>query len=123
MGRIFLILVLFVAATDADLRARAQPYLQWGLDPLYEQSIRWRLRELAGVMERDAETGNPLPTSATLAAYLAARGYDADAALDPWGGPLSVQREYGALRLASPGPDGVAGTADDVRSPEVVLGY
>ena len=123
MGRIILILAIFVTATDADLRQRAKPYVQWALDPVYEQSLRWRQAELADVLERDAAIGAPLPTTSTLAAYLAARGYSEGSELDPWGAPLFVQREGGTLRLASAGRDGTPLTADDVRSPAVGMGY
>lgn len=124
MGRIFLIIILFVSFTDADFRARAEPYLRWVLDPVYEQSLRWRLRELAGVLARDAELGSPLPTSTTLPGYLAAHGYAEESALDPWGEPLYVHRERGAVRVASPGRDLTPLTEDDVRSPQVFLaGY
>lgn len=37
---------------------------------------------------------------------------------DPWGAPFQIVCHDGGIVVASRGPDGVAGTADDIRVPE-----
>jgi hypothetical protein len=92
------------------LAPRAQPLL----NPVYEWSAHSRVKEIARLLETRRSAAKPLPTTRTFSAFLKEEFVREDATLDPWGTPLYLRKQRGALVVGSAGRDGEAATADDI---------
>jgi hypothetical protein len=105
---IVLLLVLGVLITPS-LRERAIPHVQFALDPVYT----WNTRNQLTDMQRFVERSRTLPEPRNFSAHLE-RERGSGSSTDPWGNPYYLLRTRQTYQIGSPGPDGIAGTADDI---------
>ena len=121
MGRLLLLLlvVAFVVAINPSLRAKAAPYVQPALDPLYAWSAKGKVQDIAQALEGERTAGRAVPGPREFEDFLRRHYVEADAHLDPWGTPYFLKRERGAVRVGSAGTDRRPHTADDLLSPPV----
>ena len=124
MGRLLILLLIggFAVVVNPDLRAKAKPYVQPALSPLYEWQATGRVNEIAKAILAQAELDRPLPTDRTLSEFLQHRYANEAAARDPWGTPFFLKSSRRSLTVGSAGPDQKVGTADDIRSDPIPLG-
>ena len=117
MGRIFFILVLALIAvlTVPPLRERAQPQIDYVLNPIYRWEAKNRVNEIYRVLERERAQGGGMPLPRDFTEFLTARD-GADAAVDPWDAPFYMVATRRTYYVASSGEDRRRGTADDILS-------
>src|SRR5215217_5286887 len=116
MGRLAVLFLILAVFANPDFRARAEPYAAWALNPAYEWLTRDRVGEIARALDTEESRGRPLPSTATLPAFLTDHYGRADAAVDSWGTRYFFIRDMWPIRVASAGPDRKAHTDDDIAS-------
>ena len=121
MGRFLLLLLIgvFAVVVNPNLRAKAEPYVQPVLDPVYEWQTTGRVNEIAKAILTQTDMDRPPPTSRTFGEFLQHRYASEAAARDSWGTPYYLRRSHRSITVGSAGPDRKVGTADDIRSDPV----
>ena len=124
MGRLLFLLLIggFAVVANPDWRAKAQPYVQPALDPVYEWQAAGRVNEIAKAIHAQTKMDRPLPTEKTLTEFLQHRYASEAAARDPWGTPFFLKNSRRSLAVGSAGPDHKVGTEDDILSDPVPPG-
>ena len=122
MSRIVFLLVLLLVAvlTVPPLRQRAQPHIEFVMNPLYRWDAKNRVNDIWRMLERERSQGNNLPSPRDFRRFIEQREGE-KAALDPWKEPLFLVTTRRTFQVGSSGQDRQRGTADDIYSkPDVV---
>lgn len=122
MSRIVFLLVLLLVAvlTVPSLRQRAQPQIEYVMNPIYRWDAKNRVNDIYRLLERERATGGAVPRPADFQRFLTQREGE-NAALDPWRQPFFLVTTRRTFRVGSSGQDRQRGTADDIYSkPQVV---
>ena len=123
MGKITLLILLVgvFALINPSMRERAmpyaRPYLEKGLAPVYEYSVKTRTKDIARRLQEAAAAGEQMPTPAEFSNFLVRYYNGVDADLDPWGQPYYLRGSDMQYRAVSAGPDRAPDTGDDIYSP------
>ncbi|HEU0298071.1 MAG TPA: hypothetical protein VFR37_01425 [Longimicrobium sp.] len=117
MSRIVFLLVLLLVAilTVPPLRQRAQPHIEYVMNPIYRWDARNRVNDIYRLLERERATGGSVPRPADFRRFLEQREGE-KAALDPWRQPFFLVTTRRTFRVGSSGQDRQRGTADDIYS-------
>jgi hypothetical protein len=123
MSRIVLLLVILLVAvlTVKPLRERAQPHIEYVMNPMYRWDAKNRVNDIYRVLERERAMGGVVPRQQDFQRFLAQREGE-KAALDPWRQPYFLVTTRRTVRVASSGQDRQRGTADDIFSKEEFVG-
>ena len=122
MSRIVFLLVLLLVAvlTIPSLRQRAQPQIEYVMNPIYRWDAKNRVNDLYRLLERERATGGVVPRPADFRRFLEQREGD-KAALDPWRQPFFLVTTRRTFRVGSSGQDRQRGTMDDIFSKTEVV--
>lgn len=113
-----IIVVCGAIAMVPPLRERAMPYVQPALDPVYTWSARSQVSHIVELLKQEESLGRPLPDTKGFTEFVQRRDFQKDAAFDPWGSEYYIRKSRKTYYVGSPGKDRVAGTADDIVSPQ-----
>lgn len=91
------------------------PAADFIVDPIRGYSAKNKITHTLRVIESDYNRGIQPPAPGAFNEWMRRR-MPGESGLDPWGDPYWMQRGQGTLTIGSNGPDGTAGTADDVTS-------
>jgi hypothetical protein len=122
MSRIVFLLVLLLVAvlTVPSLRARAQPQIEYVMNPIYRWEAKNRVNDIYRLLERERATGGAVPRPADFRRFLEQREGE-KAALDPWREPFFLVATRRTFQVGSAGQDRQRGTADDIFSKATVV--
>ncbi|HEX2077531.1 MAG TPA: hypothetical protein VHG08_07470 [Longimicrobium sp.] len=122
MSRIVFLLVLLLVAvlTVPSLRQRAQPHIEYVMNPIYRWDAKNRVNDLYRLLERERATGGAVPRPADFQRFLVQREGE-KAALDPWRQPFFLVTTRRTFQVGSSGQDRQRGTADDILSKAEVV--
>jgi hypothetical protein len=119
MRRILLLVLvaLVVVLVSRPLREKAQPHVQFMIDPIYEWSARNRVAELEKLLEQQKSTGRPIPAPRDFLQFIATED-PTGGGVDPWGNPYYLVSTRTTFQVGCAGRNGEPGDSDDVMSVE-----
>jgi hypothetical protein len=115
--RIFLILILALGAASYFPRSRAvlRNFIAPVVDPLLRQQSLQEMQRIASELGlRERENVNGLPEPRAFETWLSSR-VPGSLHRDAWSGAYALVVTSDSFFVTSPGPDGAAGTEDDLR--------
>ena len=95
--------------------SRVAPQAERLLNPLRKSGARREITYILREIAAQRVIGRPLPDEREFRFWVREYVESVDDGLDPWGGHYYMKRTRATVTVASPGPDGVAATGDDVR--------
>jgi len=117
MRKFFLLLLaaLVVVLVSRPLREKAQPHVQFAIDPIYGWSAKNRVGELEKLLEQQVSAGRTIPSPRDFMGFIA-REDPSGGGVDPWGTPYYMISTRTTFQVGSAGANRQAGDADDILS-------